>query len=252
MRRFALRTTLVLYAALLIAPLGALLPGNEWALSVAASAVGAVVGTVATDARDPETFVHTAPRGLAGVLLPLAWLVPAVTRAESVVSVFVSPWFLGSIAALAWFVALLLGHEVRQHRLQERLTTVVSFEAGPPENVRRQTKYAVGVFLAATTAIVVAVVLIGGDAEPTSFVWLPAMLAVWLSLFTDQKQSVEITDEGIFAQRTLHDWETIDGYERGDDALEITRTDWYRATMRFDPHHIDDIDAVTDALDRYV
>ncbi|WP_229111368.1 hypothetical protein [Halapricum desulfuricans] len=66
------------------------------------------------------------------------WLIPAVTRAESVVSVFVSPRFLGTVALAVWIVALLLGHDVRQHRLQERLPTVVSFEAGPPENVRRQ------------------------------------------------------------------------------------------------------------------
>jgi len=252
MGRFALRATLILYAMLLVGPIGSLLPGNEWALFVAGGGVGAVVGLVATDVRAPEQFVHTAPRGIVGILLPLAWLVPAITRAESAISVFVSPWFFGSVAALVWFVALLLGHEIRQNRLQEELTTIVSFEAGPPEKIRRQTRYAVGVFLAAATAIIVGIVLISGDVEPTAFVWLPAMLPVWINLFSDQQQSVEITDSGIFAQGTLHEWETIDGYEHSDEALKITRADWYRSTMQFDSDHIDDIDAVTNALDQFV
>jgi len=252
MRRFALRATLILYATLLVGPIGSVLPGNEWALFVAGGGVGAVVGLVATDIREPEQFVHTAPRGIAGFLLPLAWLVPAITRAESAVSLFVSPWFFGSVAALVWLVALLLGHEIRQNRLQEELMTLVSFEAGPPAKVRRQAKYAVSALFVVVAVAIASIVVIGGETDLTAFVWLPAMLPVWLNLFTDQKQSAEITDEGIFLQATLHEWETIDGYEHTEGELAITRSDWYRSAMRFDPDHIDDIEAVTDALDQFV
>ncbi|MCU4716694.1 DUF5673 domain-containing protein [Halapricum hydrolyticum] len=252
MKRFALRIALMAYAALLIGPVGSLLPGNEWAMLVAGGGVGAVAGMVTTDVRDPTAFVSTAPRGIAGILVPLAWLGPAIVRAESVVSLFVSPWFVGALAVLVWIVALLLGHEIRQEQLQERLLPVATFEAGPPETVRRQTRYAVDVLLAATAVIVVGTAVLGDDVELTTYVWLPALLPVWLSLFSEQKQSVEITDEGVFAQGTLHEWETVDGYERDGDALRLTRTDWYRSTIQFDVEHIDDVDAVTDALDRYL
>ncbi|MFW6018243.1 MAG: DUF5673 domain-containing protein [Halapricum sp.] len=252
MKRVALRIALIVYATLLVGPLGTLLAGNGWALFVAGGGVGAVAGMVATDIRDPVTFVGTAPRGIAGTLLPLVWLLPAATRADSAITVFVSPWFVGALAPLVWIVAFLLGHEIRKEELRDRLATLATFEAGPPERVRRQKRYAVGVLLAVTVAIVSGTAVLGDGVELTSYVWLPALVPVWLSLFDEQKQSVEITDEGIFVQGTLHEWETIDDYEVDEDALRLRRTDWYRSTMQFDAEHIDDSDGVTAALDRYL
>jgi len=245
MRRNALRFTLIAYVALLVAPAATLLPGPTWALFAAGTVPGAIVGAVVTRQGDAAAWLSTVPRGVAGLLVALFWVVPAVASGS-----ILARWSLGVLAVVPWLVALATASHCRMQDRIEAATTLVSFEARPPPSERRQMTVAAAALVAFGIAVGVAFVLFtSGIDNLATLAWLPGSLSVFVIVLSNrQKREVAVTDAGLMVQNQLHDWDTIEGFEVTDDAVVFSRTDWYRSSFNFDPNDIDDIDAVEAAL----
>jgi hypothetical protein len=164
---------------------------------------------------------------------------------------FASPWFAGALASLAWLVAVVIALDWRTQERIDDLTPLVVFEArDPPEN-RRQLKVAAGVVLVLAAGVAVLAVVLGqGDSAGTMYWLFPALFPVWIPILagSDGKE-VAVTDGGVRVERQVHDWDTVDGYELTGDALVLSRPRWYHADLSFDRSDIEDVAAVTDALD---
>jgi len=253
MRR-ALRISLTVYAALLVAPIGAFAPAPTWPSVVVGAVLGAVVGLGVTTGLDGPGRLLAVPRALVGLALPLGWLWPVVDGQVGFPAAAFTPWAVGSLAVLPWLIAVTVAAEWRRRDRVDALTEHVRFEARNPPGTRRQIRIAVGVLLVLSGGTVALVAVLGVGDTSGSLVWmLPAMFSGWLPLFADSDgKEVAVTDGGLRVERQVHDWETIERYELTDDALTLHRPAWYRADLSFDRSDIDDIDAVTGALDRYV
>jgi len=254
MRRTALRVSLVVAGALVVGPTALVLPGPTWPLWGAGCLLGGVFGVLATARLDGPDAILTLPRILVGFLVPLGWLVVAFQRAETALGFVATPWFVGTLASLAWLVAVVVALDWRTQAHIDELTELVVFEArNPPEN-RRQLQIAVGFVLVIGVGFAVAGIVFGFADDSGTLYWLlPSMLPVWLPLLTgSDDREVAITDGGVRVERQVHDWDTVDGYELTDDALTITRPRWYHADLSFARPDIEDLSAVTDALDQYV
>jgi|GEM_PF-1302694 len=254
MRRTALRISLVVAAALVVGPAATFLGEPTWPLFGAGCLLGGVCGVAATARLDSPGALLALPRILVGFLLPLGWLVVTVQRAETALGFVATPWFLGALASLAWLVAVVVAFDWQTQERIDGLTELVVFEArNPPEN-RRQLKVAVGIVLTLGVAFAVGAFVFGFADDAGTIYWLfPALLPVWVPLLTGSDgKEIAITDGGIRVERQVHDWDTVDGYELTDDALTITRPRWYHADLSFDRTDVEDLSAVTDALDEYV
>ncbi|WP_436910765.1 DUF5673 domain-containing protein [Halosimplex marinum] len=248
MRRW-LRASLVAYAALLTAPVATLAPAPTWPSFAAGAILGSAAGFAATATLDGPEEVLALPRVLAGFALPLGWLYPAWTGATSIPTFVFTPWTAGAAAALAWVVAVVVAADWRTRERIDGLTELAVFEARNPPETRRQARIAVGVM----AVLVVAAVVISfalGDGSGFSYWWLPAMLPIWIPILADADgREVAVADGGLRVERQIHDWDTVDGYEVSDDALTVTRPKWYHSDLSFDRGDVEDLDAVTAALD---
>jgi hypothetical protein len=112
----------------------------------------------------------------------------------------------------------------------------------------------VGALLVLTgTAVVASALFLGDGVSLTSYVWLPAMVPVWIMLLTNRTiHEVAVAEEGLRVDTTIYDWGTVSGYERTDEALTIARPKWCHSDATFARDDIDDVDAVLEALDRCV
>jgi hypothetical protein len=245
MRRTALRLTLVVYVALLVAPAATLLPGPTWTLFAAGTVPGAIAGAVVTRKGDAAAWLSTVPRGVAGLLAALLWVVPAAASGA-----ILTPWTVGVLAALPWLVALSTASHCRMQDRIEAATTLVTFEARPPRSQRRQMTVAATALVAFGIAVGVAFVLFTGGVENlATLAWLPGMLSVFVVVLSNrQEREVTITDAGITVQNHLQGWDSIEGFEVTEEAVVFSRSDWYRSSFRFDRDDIDDTDAVEAAL----
>mgnify|MGYP000229967355 CR=1 FL=1 len=251
MRRSVLRACLVVFAALVVGPAALVAGGQTWPLFGAGCLLGGVVGALATDRLEGPDAILPLPRILAGFCLPLGWLVVAVQRAESALGFLATPWFLGALASLAWLVAVVVAADWRTQERIDGLTERVVFEArDPPEN-RRQLQIAAGIVVVLAVGVAVLGVVFGfGDQVGTMYWLFPALIPVWVPILAGSGgKEVAVADEALRVERQLHDWDTVDGYELTDDALTLSRPRWYHADLSFDRNDVENLSAVTDALD---
>lgn len=248
MMKRAIRLSLALYAALLVAPIATLFPAPTWPAFAGGAVLGGAFGYGVSGSVDHHSGLGSLPSLLTGFFAPLGWLWPAVEGAESAVSFFLSPWFAGVLAVVPWFVAVVVAYEWRARERIDGLTERVVFEARNPPETRRQVKIAAGVVMVMKGAGVVMTFALGsGDSV---YLWLPLMVPVWIPILVGSDgREVAIADGGLRVERQIHEWEHIDGYELTDDALTVTRPAWYRTDLSFDRSDVEDIDAVTALLD---
>lgn len=249
----AVRVSLTAYVTLLVGPVAVVFPGPEWPLFACGLLVGAVAGATVSRSTEPEDILSPT-RVLVGLALPLGWLVPTVATAESVVDLYLRPWFAGACAAGLWLVAVGFAYHVRQQARIDALNEYVTFEAGPPRETHRQIQRAMGALLVLTgTAVVASALFVGEDVSISSYVWAPAMLPVWIILLTNRTtHEVALAEEGLRVDTQIHDWDSFERYELTDHALEFTREKWYHADVAFARDDIESLDAVSEALDRYL
>lgn len=254
MRDAVLRATLISYIAVVAVPLAALTADPTLALLAGCALLGAVVGTVATARIDPQEWLDTWPRVIAGFAVPVGWFALALATGPTPDGVAISPLFVGAIAVVPWLLAIAIATYCRTRDRIEAATIELSFEARPPSAVRReyQNAAAVGLGLVALGGIV-ALVLGGGLDETSMLTWLPAMTVVFVVLLDEaDPRQVSVTDIGIVVDSTIHEWDTITSFTLDDEELAITRTNWYHSTLRYDRDDIEDVEAVVDALSKYV
>jgi hypothetical protein len=249
MRTAVLRATLVAYAALLTAPVATVLPGSTWSLFAGGLVVGAALGTALTARLDAAGWLSTVPRGVGGLVVPLLWLFPVVEAGS-----IATPWFLGAAAVVPWLLAVLTASYCRTQGRIEAARTGIAFEARQPPAQRRQLTLAAGVLLAFSVVAGAVILVVSGDFDWDSMLtWLPgSMVAVMLLLSDRDEREVAVTDAGLVVQQQLYGWDTIADYELTDEALVLSRTDWYRSELQYDRQDIEDLDAVTAALDKFL
>ncbi|ELZ24545.1 hypothetical protein C475_12425 [Halosimplex carlsbadense 2-9-1] len=248
MRRW-LRASLTAYAALLVGPAATLAPTPTWPSFAGGVTLGSALGFAVTAPLDGPEDVLTLPRVLTGFALPLGWLGPAWTGAASIPSFLFTPWAAGALAVVPWFAAVLVASEWRTRERIDALGERVVFEARKPSETRRQTRIAAAAVLGIAVVVAVVSFALGGAGE--SMYWLfPTLLPVWIPVLagSDGKE-VAVADGGLRVERQVHGWDTVDGYELTDDALTLTRPKWYHADLSFDSGDIEDVEAVTAALD---
>lgn len=246
----ALRLSMICYTGLLAAPAGTLVGQSSLGVIAASVLVGVAAGTVLVWRRDPADWLH-GWRLPAFAALPGGWLLPILRSLPPSDPV---PWveFVGVAAIVPGVVAVGLVNHVRQRRRLADATTHASFTARPAPKVRRQLKLAVSVLLGTTVAFTIGIsVVAGASVSMTDFLWLPALLPVWIAIFQDEDgREVAVTDQGLRVEQALHEWETFTAYERTDEALTLSRSAWYRSTLSFDRGDIDE--RVVEELGRYL
>jgi hypothetical protein len=250
----ALRALIAAYVSLLVAPAGTLLAQPTPAVVVVGALAGLVVGTVLARESDPTDWL-SGWRTLVFAALPAVWVPAALWMLPPAGGL---PWIrLGGTTALVPAVlAVALANRRRTQRRLSEATTYASFTARSAPTVRRQRKIAISVvlFLSATISLGVNLVT-GGAISVSDFVWLPALVPIWLTIFQDgenDEHEVAVTDAGLRIESGLHGWETFADYERTEETLRLARSDWYRWTPSFDMADIDDPDTVTAELSRHL
>jgi hypothetical protein len=253
MHRSAIRALLGVYAGLLVAPAVTLLPGSTWPLFAVGVVLGGAVGVVLAGRVDTVAWLASRWRVAAGGVAPLVWFVPMVTTASSVTDLYLSPWFPGACAAGVWGAAATVALNCRHVARMDQLTDRVTFSARPPATQRRQLGLAAAVLLAISGLAAAAMVWLDADVDLfPAFLWVPSTVPLVVMLLKRDGREVGVTDEGLRVQVSLYEWSTFSGYELTDDALVLSRAGWYRSQLSFDPEDIEDVEAVVEALDRYL
>ncbi|WP_433628226.1 hypothetical protein [Halomicrococcus sp. NG-SE-24] len=245
------------YTALLVGPLVPLaVEGPRWPLFATGCLVGAAVGYVVADAAsDLAASLGRLRAGAVLVVVPVAYVWPLVTRPSGLdpVAFVLHPAAAGVAAVLPGFLTSLVAHECLRRREREAVTTLVEFSARPSPRRRR---LLVGVSLVplSVTMLVFVAVHLWTDSSPDSttvFVTLSGSLSAILPALSGERD-VEFGDEGVVLQGRKLDWESFDGAELTDEALVLHRSEWYLGRQEFDRADIEDEEAVTSTLGRYL
>ena len=252
MRNAVLRATLISYVALVAVPLASLAPGPTPPLIAGCALLGALVGTVATARIDPQKWLDTWPRVIAGFALPVVWLGLGLGIGPVPDGVASGPLFVGGFGIAAWPVAILTAVYCEQMERIEDATVELSFEARPASEVDERVANVAAIVLGLVTVVAVVVLaLTGGFDDGLFLTWLPGMSVVLLLLHDQQdSREVQITDLGIVVHSTIHEWDTIASYSLDEEELSLSRPTWYHSTLRYDRDDIEDVEAVVDALSK--
>jgi hypothetical protein len=249
MRQRVARGVTLVYTALLVGPVAPLVAGESWGLLAAGCAVGAVVGALATagDAPAPDA---SWPLGVAGLVAPLCWLVPAAGE-SSVEAAVLSPWAVGASASVAWLLVVVAVAELRDAQHREAARTLVEFSARPPRKQRRQLRYATATLAGTAVLVAVSIAVLDSGVGFTTLLPLTILPTVLPALDDDDGRAVSVTDRGLLVEGSLHDWAQFEGYEHTDGTLVVAGSG-LALTRKFDTDDIEDTDAVVDALDGYL
>jgi len=248
MRQTVVRGTVLVYSALLVSPVVPLVAGNSRWLLVAGLATGAVVGALATAERDMNAPEASWTHGVAGLVVPLGWLLPAVGE-PTVRKAVLSPWAVGASASIAWLFVVAGVGALRNAKRRENARTIVAFSARPPKRQRRHLQIAVAAVVGVAGLVVAGIAVLGSGIESTTLLPLTTLLTI-LSVL-DEEQEMSVTDRGLIVESTVQAWEKFEGYEHTEDTLVVTAAG-LGGTRRFDTDDIDDVDAVVNALDDYL
>jgi hypothetical protein len=242
--------TVILYSALLLGPVVPLVTGEHdaWGLLAVGCVVGAVVGALATVGREMTAPDASWPLGVAGLVLPLGWFLPAVGE-SSVEAAVLSPWAVGASASIAWLVVGMGVGALRNAQRREKARTVVAFSAPRPKAQRRQLAVALVVIMGLSVAVTVGIGLLSSGIEVTTLLPLTIVPVFFATL--DEDVDCAVTDRGLRVENTVHEWENFAGYECDDGVLSVV-SHGRTGTQRFEAEDIEDLDAVCDALGRYL
>lgn len=253
MRLEPLRPAVIGYAALVFSPLAVFAPVSPWPSFGLSVVLGGGIGTIVARRIELPGAVLTLPRILAGFVLPLVWLVPLASSAETPFDFFFSPFFVGASAALVWLIAVIIASETRKRARLDTMSTTMTFEARSPPAQRRQARLAVGTLAVLVGVAIVTALVIDADAQLSAFVWVPAMIPVWLQILRGETtRSVTVADIGLVVDKSIQDWETIQGADVTDEALVVRRTEWYRPNLQFDRDDVENSDAIVQAINEHV
>lgn len=250
MRQTVVRGTVLVYTALLVGPVAPLVAGESRGLLAAGCAVGAVVGALATAGQELTAPDASWPLGVAGLVAPLLWLLPAAGE-SSIEAAVLSPWAVGASASIAWLLVVAGVGALHNARRREAARTVVTFSARPPREQRRQLQIAVATVTGVGGLTAVAFAVLGSGIEFTTLLPLTILPTILPALDDDDGRDVSVTDHGLLVENSLHGWARFEGYDHTDDAL-VVASSGLGGTQRFDTDDIDDVDAVVNALDSYL
>lgn len=250
MHQRIVRGILILYGALLLGPVAPLVAGegDAWGLLAVGCGVGAVVSGLATVGRDLTAPDATWRLGIAGLVAPLGWVVPAASE-QSLEAALLSPWAVGASASVAWLAVVMAVGGVRNAQRREQARTVVEFSARRPSAQRRQLALALATIMGISLAVTVGIGVLGSGVDVTTLMPLTIVPVFFATLNEDVEASV--TDCGLITDGAVRGWDTFEGYEHDDDVLSVV-SHGRAGTQQFDADDIEDVDAVLDALDRYL
>ncbi|WP_231188613.1 hypothetical protein [Haladaptatus sp. DYF46] len=129
-------------------------------------------------------------------------------------------------------------------------TEITEWEGRWPQRWRQMSYGAMIIAILGSVAGILAQVVFGvewaGDLYLLMVLWAPLAGAA-------NPRTFRVTDAGLVVERPMlhrfRPWTAFTGYSLGDEALVIHRRGWWRQNLRCDRDDIDDIDAVTAALD---
>jgi len=253
MRDAVLRATLIAYVAVVFVPLAALVAEPTLPLLAGCALLGALVGTAATARIDPQRWLDTWPRVIAGFALPIVCLAlgPGIGPVpEEIASI---PLFVGTLAVVAWPVAILAAVYCKLMDRIESATVELAFEARPASTVDERFVRVGTAMLGLVTIVAVVVLAFTGGLDSTLFLtWLPGMSAVLLLLHDQQdSREVRITDVGVVVNSAIYEWDTIASFSLDNDELTLSRPAWYHSILRYDCEDIENVEAVVDALSKH-
>lgn len=227
----------------------------------AAGGVDAVIaaGLFAVGAVAARVWLPTGPelaeRFRAGVELGVPMLLAAGTLLAALpISIFIDvlpalPFALGG--TLGVFAAFLVGYTADQTVIaRSRASTdhpLVWQARKRPEAAWFQAMRVGGVLAAVGVAVLV---WMAGGLVLAVFWLLVGGIQVGLLVLRRRRRQYELTNAGIISAFGHLPWEQFEGYELTDDALLLYGTVWPFGTIAYDRESIDDIDSVSERLDR--
>jgi len=253
MRNAVLRATLVTYVAVVTVPLSALVAEPMLPLLAGCALLGALLGTIATARIDPQRWVETWPRVIAGFAIPVAWLALGLGIGPVPEEIASTPLFVGALAVVAWPVAILAAVYCRYVDRIENATVELTFEARPASAIDERVANVGAVMLGLVTVVAVVVLAFSDGLDDSLFLtWLPGLSVVLVLLHDHQEPSaVQITDIGVVVDSTIHEWDTIASFSLDHEELTLSRSTWYHSKLRYNREDIDDVDAIVDALSKH-
>lgn len=254
MRNSILRATMITYVALVAVPLAALTAAPTLPLLAGCALLGALLGVVATARIDPQRWLDTWPRIIAGFALPIVWFVIGLGVGPVPGGIASGPLFVGAFGVVAWTVAILSAVYCEYRDRIESATIELTFEARPASEVDERVTRVGAVMLGLVTVVSIAVLAVSGGFDDGLFLtWLPGVIVVLLLLHDQQdSRAVKITDIGLVVDSTIHDWNTVASFSLDDEELTISRPKWYHSDATFAREDIENVEAVVDALSRHV
>jgi hypothetical protein len=255
--RRALEALLGTYVATLVIPGAALFTGTLDAdgapiLVAAGLLVAVLVAGMARSVEDLADAVASAPVVAASVLPPLAYLPYMILVADPE-----SPAALASLVGVVAFlpgVAVPIGGAViRNRRLREAATEIAVVTVGGEDDDGTNWAVVAGVGVVSLSIVVAGViVLVGGDFSMSAITPALGGISTWFLFLADDATEVAITDRGLRIDQSFTRWQEFEGYRLTDDEIELVRPGWYRPSRSFEREEVDDADALTESLGRYL
>ena len=220
---------------------------------VVALAVAGVVGARVAIERGPDP-AERFREGLAlGGPMALAAIVMFVSLPVGLVEGLVAAAPFGVGGVLGFFLAFLVGF------LADRTVVARSRAATDHRLVWTAKKRPDAVWLrglrvvGAVVALVVAWLVGTAGGQLLAAFWaLVGLLQLGLLVVSRRRRQYELVDAGLITAFGYLPWAEFDGYETTDEALLLYGNVWPFGTIAYDRASVDDLDAVVEALDRYL
>jgi hypothetical protein len=258
-RRF-LEATLGVYVATLLVPAAALAGWESGAVDLsvgvfvaAGAAIAAIVGLAVRAVDEIVDRLCSLPVVVVTVGLPFLYPLPyliSVVDPDSGLGVVA---IVGLGAVLPGVLALVGGSLIRNSRLREQSTEIVSVTVGETDDEKWQQLRiaAVAVVGIALIGAGVATFVTGDDSFSTLIAPLGGLSAM-LAVFGDNGRELVVTDAGLVVDHWFVRWEAFDGYRLSDETVELVRPAWYHQTRTFDREEMDDEDALINGVAEFL
>lgn len=244
------------YVGCLVAPAASLgLPGPTWPVLFAGFAAVGVAGYATARKHDLAVGLSGFWRNASMVVFPLSYASRFATLPPglSPIEFFVRPATVGVAAALLGFFVGLTGHNCRVNRTMGDATVHAKFTARTAPESRTWLFVGAGaVGIAGVGSAALFALSDAADPGPIAGAIATAMGTLTTLASASDERDVAITDAGVKIQMQLHDWDAFTDFELTDDALVLERSGRLRPSFEFGRDDVDDLDAVEDALKRYL
>jgi hypothetical protein len=257
-QRRVLEATLGVYAATLLVTAATLAGWESGAADLSAGvfvatgvAIAAVVCLSIRGITDLADRLLSLPVVVLTVCLPLLYLPYMIFLVDPDSGAGVIA-IVGLCAVLPGMLSVLGGTLIRNRRLREQSTEIVTVTLGESEDTQRELRIAAVMIVAITLIAVGVATILTGDISTTTFITLVGGLSPVFLLFAENGRELAVTDIGLRIEQSITVWDDLAGYRLTDEKIVLVGSQWHQFNRTFDREDISDEDALIEGLEGFL